>query len=122
MAELLHILQPLAHLSCLALCGENSWKPLILSLVLDCSSLSLHSQAECLTERERRELVRRRMALLFYLLRSPLYDRKSKVKSVFFINVGTRVGKINKRYFEIYSVQKFSLIRNISHIYTPCRP
>ena len=92
-AEILHILQPLAHLSSLAVFGQNSWKPLILSLVLDCSSLSLHSQAECLTERERRELVRRRMALLFYLLRSPLYDRKSKVKSVFFINVGTRVGK-----------------------------
>ena len=78
-AEILHLLQPLAHLSSLAVFGQNSWKPLILSLVLDCSSLSLHGQAEVLSERERREVVRRRMALLQYLLRSPLYDRKSKV-------------------------------------------
>ena len=77
--ELLHILQPLTHLASLALCGPASWKPFLLSLAMDCSSLSLHSQEERLTERERRELVRRRLALLSYLLRSPLYDRRSKV-------------------------------------------
>ena len=81
-AELLHILQPLAHLSSLAVLGEKSWAPLILSLVLDCSSLSLHSQAANLEVRERRELMRRRLALIHYLLRSPLYDRKSKVLSL----------------------------------------
>ena len=78
-AELLHLLQPLTHLCSLAVFGPTSWKPLLLSLALDCSSLSLHSQAGSLSERERRELARRRLALLHYLLRSPLYDRKSKV-------------------------------------------
>ena len=77
---MLHILQPLAHLSSLAVFGQNSWKPLILSLVLDCSSLSLHGPLDSLTDRERREVVRRRLALLSYLLRSPLYDRRSKVR------------------------------------------
>ena len=48
---------------------------------MDCSSLSLHSQEENLTDREGRELLRRRLALLSYLLRSPLYDRRSKVTS-----------------------------------------
>ena len=78
-AEFLHLLQPLTHLSSLAMFGPTSWAPLLLSLVVDCSSLSLHCQAETLTERERREVARRRLALLQYLLRSPLYDRKSKV-------------------------------------------
>ena len=31
-----------------------------------------------MTETERREMMRRRMSLLLYLLRSPLYDQKSK--------------------------------------------
>ena len=47
---------------------------------MDCSSLSLHGPLDSLTDRERREVVRRRLALLSYLLRSPLYDRRSKVR------------------------------------------
>ena len=80
-AELLHLLQPLTHLTSLAVCGPASWTPFLLSLAMDCSSLSLHSQEENLTDREGRELLRRRLALLSYLLRSPLYDRRSKVTS-----------------------------------------
>ena len=47
---------------------------------MDCSSLSLHGPLDSLADRERSELVRRRLALLSYLLRSPLYDRRSKVR------------------------------------------
>merc|ERR1712059_98969 len=47
-------------------------------LLLDCSSQALLSSAANLTERERREMVRRKIGLLNYLLRSPFYDRRSK--------------------------------------------
>ena len=66
------------------MCGPASWTPFLLSLAVDCSSQALHwpaSQAS-LDREEQQELARRRMALLAYLLRSPLYDKKSKVREL----------------------------------------
>ncbi|XP_045112652.1 peroxisomal membrane protein PEX16-like [Portunus trituberculatus] len=74
LAESLHTLRPLCHLMGLYLCGMDSWAPWALALALDYTSLTLHNQAP-LTDKERNELVRRRLSLLFYLLRSPAYQR-----------------------------------------------
>jgi len=85
--ELLYTLQPLAHLAAMGVCGPASWTPFLLSLAVDCSSQALHwpaSQAS-LDREEQQELARRRMALLAYLLRSPLYDKKSKAVIVWLL-------------------------------------
>lgn len=74
LAESLHTVRPLCHLVGMYLCGQNSWAPWALALALDYTSLSLHNQAP-LTDREKEELVRRRLSLLFYLIRSPAYQR-----------------------------------------------
>ncbi|XP_063464474.1 peroxisomal biogenesis factor 16 isoform X4 [Pan paniscus] len=76
-AEFLYIARPLLHLLSLGLWGQRSWKPWLLAGVVDVTSLSLLSDRKGLTRRERRELRRRTILLLYYLLRSPFYDRFS---------------------------------------------
>jgi len=75
--ELIHVAQPLTHLLALGLFGEKSWAPLAVSLTMDCTSLGLHSTIDQSAE-DRKELIRRWFGLLSYILRSPLYDEKSK--------------------------------------------
>ncbi|KFV42726.1 Peroxisomal membrane protein PEX16, partial [Tyto alba] len=77
-AESLYVTRPLLHLLSLGVWGQRSWKPWFLSAVLDISSLSLLSDLKDLNRRERAELRRRTLFLLYYLLRSPFYDRYSE--------------------------------------------
>ncbi|RLW10315.1 hypothetical protein DV515_00002320, partial [Chloebia gouldiae] len=77
-AESIYVTRPLLHLLSLGVWGQRSWKPWLLSAVLDISSLSLLSDLKDLNRRERAELRRRTILLLYYLLRSPFYDRYSE--------------------------------------------
>jgi len=83
-AEGLHVIQPLAHLLTLAACGSQAWSPLVVSLAMDLTSQALHtgvfqsSASSSLDQPEAAELARRRLHLLHYLLRSPLYDQRSR--------------------------------------------
>mmetsp|Transcript_10429 Transcript_10429/g.15111 ORF Transcript_10429/g.15111 Transcript_10429/m.15111 type:complete len:353 (-) Transcript_10429:1896-2954(-) len=70
LAELLHILRPVIHLSLVRIYGWKSWKPWLLPLVADIFSIKMMSNV-------RREKARRVQNLLFYLLRSPFYDNIS---------------------------------------------
>ena len=80
--EVLHIIRPLVHLTSLGLFGEKSWKPFFISLAVDCSSMSLHGSLSLMTAEEKQEMLRRRIAMLAYILRSPFYDLKSKTMIV----------------------------------------
>uniref|UniRef100_A0A3Q1NJR3 Peroxisomal membrane protein PEX16 n=4 Tax=Bos TaxID=9903 RepID=A0A3Q1NJR3_BOVIN len=86
-AESLHIARPLLHLLSLGLWGQRSWTPWLLSGVVDVTSLSLLSDRKGLTRRERLELRRRTILLLYYLLRSPFYDRFSEAKILFLLQL-----------------------------------
>ncbi|XP_028917279.1 peroxisomal biogenesis factor 16 isoform X1 [Ornithorhynchus anatinus] len=86
-AESVFIARPLLHLLSLGLWGRRSWKPWLLSGVLDVTSLSLLSHTEGLTRRERLELRRRTILLLYYLLRSPFYDRFSQDRILFLLRL-----------------------------------
>ena len=80
LAEVLHILRPVAHLSAMALFGSMAWTPYFLSLGMDLTSLKLlHEPHDKMWNmKESIELGQRSFALLVYLLRSPLYDRYTK--------------------------------------------
>lgn len=71
----------------LGLWGQRSWAPWLLSGVVDMTSLSLLSDRKNLTRRERLELRRRTILLLYYLLRSPFYDRFSEAKILFLLQL-----------------------------------
>ncbi|XP_033060518.1 peroxisomal biogenesis factor 16 isoform X5 [Trachypithecus francoisi] len=86
-AEFLYIARPLLHLLSLGLWGQRSWKPWFLAGVVDVTSLSLLSDRKGLTRRERRELQRRTVLLLYYLLRSPFYDRFSEARILFLLQL-----------------------------------
>ena len=86
-AELLYVIRPLLHLPSMFVFGEQSWKPWMLSFVTDVASLSLHTQSNPrLTTSEKTEISRRFVLMLFYLLRTPFYDRHSKEKILTVLN------------------------------------
>ncbi|XP_031449350.1 peroxisomal biogenesis factor 16 [Phasianus colchicus] len=86
-AESIYLTRPLLHLLSLGVWGQRSWKPWLLSAVLDISSLSLLSDLKDLNRRERAELRRRTILLLYYLLRSPFYDRYSEARILFLLRL-----------------------------------
>uniref|UniRef100_A0A8C6RSH6 Peroxisomal membrane protein PEX16 n=1 Tax=Nannospalax galili TaxID=1026970 RepID=A0A8C6RSH6_NANGA len=90
-AESLYITRPLLHLLSLGLWGQQSWTPWLLGHIscLSLIILSLLSDRKGLTRRERLELRRRTIMLLYYLLRSPFYDRFSEAKILFLLQLLT---------------------------------
>ena len=82
LAEVLHILRPVAHLACLGAFGSAAWTPFLVSLSMDLTSLKLlhepHDKAWNMNESI--ELGQRSFSLLLYILRSPLYDQYTKQK------------------------------------------
>lgn len=87
MAEALYIGRPIVHLLSLGLCGKHSWKPWVISGALEITSFALLCDTKSLTRPERAELRRRAFLLLYYLLRSPFYDRYSKTKIFFALRI-----------------------------------
>uniref|UniRef100_A0A673G2H6 Peroxisomal membrane protein PEX16 n=1 Tax=Sinocyclocheilus rhinocerous TaxID=307959 RepID=A0A673G2H6_9TELE len=85
-AESLYIARPLVHLASLGICGKRSWKPWIISGLLEITSFGLLSDFKTLNRRERAEMRRRAFLLLYYLLRSPFYDRYSETKILFLLH------------------------------------
>ncbi|XP_059420608.1 peroxisomal membrane protein PEX16 [Carassius carassius] len=85
-AESLYIARPLVHLASLGICRKRSWKPWIISGLLEITSFSLLSDFKTLNRRERAEMRRRAFLLLYYLLRSPFYDRYSETKILFLLH------------------------------------
>jgi peroxin-16 len=58
---------------------QKSWKPWLVSLLMDIASLHLHGGLRQFTSpRGKSEVVRRRLVLLLYLLRSPFYEKYSE--------------------------------------------
>ncbi|KAK6472971.1 peroxisomal membrane protein PEX16-like [Huso huso] len=86
-AESLFIARPLVHLLGLGVCGSRSWKPWIISGILDITNLSLMNDPKRLNRRERAEMRRRAFLLLYYLLRSPFYDRYSQTRIMFLLRL-----------------------------------
>ncbi|KAL1007636.1 hypothetical protein UPYG_G00089340 [Umbra pygmaea] len=77
-AETMFIGRPLVHLLCLGICGRSSWKPWLISGAMEVTSFGLMSDTKSLNRREKAEVTRRAFLLLYYLLRSPFYDRFSE--------------------------------------------
>ncbi|CAH1256728.1 PEX16 [Branchiostoma lanceolatum] len=85
--EALHVFRPLVYLSSLAVCGRSSWKPWLLSFLTDVSSLALMGDTKDLNLLEKAELKRRSLMLLFYILRSPFYDKYAQAKIILFLRL-----------------------------------
>lgn len=74
---MLYISKPLCHLMAMRKFGVNSWIAWGLALAVDVSSLKL-LKSGVLSSEDVKEVNRRQLALLMYLLRSPFYDMFSR--------------------------------------------
>ncbi|XP_028650176.1 peroxisomal biogenesis factor 16 [Erpetoichthys calabaricus] len=86
-AEFIYIGRPVIHLLSLGIWGTKSWKPWLISGVLDVTSLGLMNDVKVLNRREQTEMRRRAFLLLYYLLRSPFYDQFSETKILFVLRL-----------------------------------
>ena len=78
--EMIHILRPLAYAASQRKFGRKSWRPLLVSASMDALSFACLGAAAGQNEREfspneRVEMARRRAFLLYYLMRSPVFDK-----------------------------------------------
>ncbi|CAL8071569.1 unnamed protein product [Orchesella dallaii] len=95
LVEMIHISCPICHLVSLGACGTSSWKPWLLSLAMDVGSLYLHGDPLAANKSEQMEPQNRTFALLLYPLRSPFYDRSTKLRLISSLeSVGNRIPKI----------------------------
>ena len=88
--KVIYTAKPLCHLLALNRFGMKSWVPWLLALTMDVSSLKLLEQGKYNRE-EMKEIHRRQMTLLMYLLRSPFYDRYSRRILSFFLLKFSRI-------------------------------
>lgn len=82
LAESLYVTKPLLHLGCTYITSKKQWPPWLLSFIIDIISLNMFNRCPkaLFSKEENEELVRRRLSLLLYILRSPFYDKYSRVK------------------------------------------
>lgn len=73
--ELIHILRPLIYVMLIINCGKRSWRPWIVSLIVEFISVRLSSSStKPLNQSEMEELKRRKQLFLYYLIRAPFYE------------------------------------------------
>lgn len=78
-AETLHILKPLIHLAAMRIFGTKVWKQWFVALGIDLASMKLYNRhMKGLSYEQRLELSRRKLGLVLYFLRSPMYNGYSK--------------------------------------------
>lgn len=77
-AELVYVLKPMLHLGSIATFGYKSWKSYMVSLFLDAFSIyQYYKYRNYMTSEQKKELSRRCVHMLLYILRSPFYDKYS---------------------------------------------
>lgn len=81
-AEVVHALRPLVHLISLGAFGTKSWIPWLFSCGLDVASLKVMKENHQWNEMEKTELRFRTAAILYYVLRSPFYDKFTKERAM----------------------------------------
>ncbi|CAO1425222.1 unnamed protein product [Diamesa serratosioi] len=80
-AEIIYILKPMIHLSSVGIFGYKSWKSWMCSLALDMYSLrTYYNNRQYLSTAQKKELSRRCVTMILYIMRSPFYESVSHNK------------------------------------------
>jgi len=75
--QVFYTLKPLCHLVAMSRFGTKSWIPTSLAFITDIASITLVKSSR-LSSNDAKEIQRRQLTLLMYLLRSPIYERFSR--------------------------------------------
>lgn len=80
-AEILYILKPMIHLGSVGIFGYTSWKSWMCSLAIDLFSLrTYYNNRQYLSTAQKKELSRRCVTMILYIMRSPFYENVSHNK------------------------------------------
>jgi peroxin-16 len=102
-AELVYIFKPMLHLGSCAIFGYKSWKSYALSMFLDLYSIrQYYNNRQYLTSDQKKEMSRRCVSMLLYILRSPFYDQFSNDKIDSFMRAISRTIPFAKLIVEPY--------------------
>lgn len=86
-AEYVYIVKPLVHLAAVQTFGYKSWKSYTIALLLDLYTIrTYYKHQHLMTKEQKVELSKRCVNLLLYLVRSPMYEKKSASKIEGFLN------------------------------------
>lgn len=108
-AETLHIMKPIIHLAAMRIFGTKSWKQWIIALGLDITSIRLYNRhMKGMSHEQKLEASRRKLSLVLYLLRSPMYSGYSK-------NVITNVLQSSSKKIPLMSFISSPLIQYLNH-------
>lgn len=78
-AESIHILKPIIHLAAMRVFGTKAWMQWLVALSVDVTCMKLYSKhLKDMSQEQRLELSRRKLSLVLYFLRSPMYNGYSK--------------------------------------------
>ena len=77
LAEAMFICRPVVYILTLFACGSRSWIPFFLSLLIDCLCIFLTKDGK-LGQSSQLEMQKRRLLLVLYLFRAPLFNKLSK--------------------------------------------
>jgi len=81
-AEVLYVVRPFVYVCSRIISSEGSWRPFMISLLLDIFSKWCLARYAELSPNQRFEVTRRLSLFSYYLLRSPLFDHYTKVPLV----------------------------------------
>ncbi|KAL5273734.1 PEX16 family protein [Megaselia abdita] len=86
-AEYVYIVKPLVHLAAVQTFGYKSWKSYTIALLMDLYTIhTYYKHQHLMTKEQKVELSKRCVNLLLYLVRSPMYEKKSAGKIDSFLN------------------------------------
>jgi len=89
LAELAHIIRPLIYLLSMFMFGKKSWKAFVISFVVEFYSFTRYlSVIPKANELERDELLRRFTLFLFYMIRSPFFEKITENRVAFALKSG----------------------------------
>lgn len=102
-AELIYVLKPIIHLGSIGLYGYNSWKSYFVHMFLDFYSIyHYYRNRNYMTVDQKKELSKRCVSMMLYILRSPFYDRYSNDKIDSFMRAMSRYVPFMKFIIEPY--------------------
>ena len=88
-------------MACLIKWGRKSWRPWLISLMLEIISKAFSEHAKNITFAERQELTRRLGTWVYYLFRSPCYEKFVKPPATFILNKSQNIPILNNVFVNV---------------------
>jgi hypothetical protein len=104
MSEVLHTLRPVVYVAARCLTEAPSWSSFLLSVLTDATSRYLLGTLSALSPRQQIEAGRRMTLWGYYLFRSPLFERFTKIPLSFILGLFARLPLIGGIFANVWQL------------------